>query len=128
MYSSGYLLIIKITLMRSKLFIFIGLVLFTNLMCKTDKESITILSWPGYEESDIVDLLKQKLDNKVNLKFISYTGGEDMLKKFENNKEVIDLIVADAEYGKILYGKSEIQLLDFESNSTISKNLGDYYP
>lgn len=94
--------------------------------CGANKKSITVLSWPGYDEPEMIDALKKKIGD-VDFKFITYTGGEDMLRKYMSNKDKIDLVVVDAEYGKILYDKGELQKLSLKDYPTISKNINENY-
>lgn len=115
--------------MHDKVFNFIwGLLILSLYSCNQPRETVTILAWPGYEEADIVQMIKEKVGSDIDVNFITYIGGEEMLKKYKENKEHIDLIVADAEYGKILFAKGEIQPLEFESSRVISENLKNYYP
>lgn len=59
--------------------------------------TIRILSWPGYEEKDVVGKFEQETGIKVEFK--NYVGGEQMLQLVSQSPPgTYDSIVADAEY------------------------------
>lgn len=59
--------------------------------------TIRVLSWPGYEEKDVVGKFEQETGIKVEFK--NYVGGEQMLQLVSQSPPgTYDSIVADAEY------------------------------
>jgi len=63
----------------------------------TGGTTIRILSWPGYEEKDVVGKFEQETGIKVEFK--NYVGGEQMLQLVSQSPPgTYDSIVADAEY------------------------------
>lgn len=59
--------------------------------------TIRVLSWPGYEEKDVVGKFEQ--DTGIKVEFKNYVGGEQMLQLVSQSPPgTYDSIVADAEY------------------------------
>jgi spermidine/putrescine transport system substrate-binding protein len=59
--------------------------------------TIRVLSWPGYEEKDVVGKFEQ--DTGMKVEFKNYVGGEQMLQLVSQSPPgTYDSIVADAEY------------------------------
>jgi spermidine/putrescine-binding protein len=63
--------------------------------CSNEK-TIRVLCWAGYDEAEIKEYIEKNVPN-VKLEYVVYTGGEDMLKKYESNKKNFDLLIVDAE-------------------------------
>lgn len=95
--------------MKYTLILFMTVVIFWT--CKKDDERFTILCWPGYNEPLMEELIESKIP-QLDLEFITYSSGEEMIKKFRTNKNEIDLVVVDAEYGKVLAENNEIQFIN----------------
>lgn len=118
--------------MKNKISLFSSILLipiFLFLSCR-DKDRvgipITILAWSGYEEEDFKSLVEEKVPN-IDLDFITYTGGEDMLRKYFTNKNSIDLIVVDAEYGKILNDRNELRKINQNEIPNAINNIKESY-
>jgi spermidine/putrescine transport system substrate-binding protein len=59
--------------------------------------TVRVLSWPGYEEKDVVGKFEQ--DTGIKVEFKNYVGGEQMLQLVSQSPPgTYDSIVADAEY------------------------------
>ncbi|MFA8451890.1 MAG: PotD/PotF family extracellular solute-binding protein [Bacteroidales bacterium] len=110
-----------------KIFLIIAVLSGFLMSCDKSEEDITILCWSGYNETDFKDYIESKVPN-TNLKFITYTGGEDMLRKYLNNKTKFDLLVVDAEYGKILYDKKELKTINLNEIPEVKETIkNDYF-
>lgn len=108
-----------------------AIVLLTIAVCvsgcdQKDDDSIIILSWAGYDEVDFVKLLSDKSGVK-SFKFIKYTTGEEMLRKFSQNQQNIDIVIVDAEYGNILYQQGKLRSIELKQSvkATIER---EYFP
>ncbi|MAT38117.1 MAG: hypothetical protein CL946_00785 [Ectothiorhodospiraceae bacterium] len=104
---------------------------FAILFCCSDgkeaTQTLTVLSWPGYEEPELRSAVEDYVGN-LELKFVTYTGGEDMLKKYLANPNMYDLVVVDAEYGKVLFDKyNALQTIDLSENMEIANNVDNYF-
>jgi spermidine/putrescine-binding protein len=108
-----------------KVIIFLALVglLFTS--CSNEK-TIRILCWAGYDETEIKEYIAKCVPD-VKLEYVIYTGGEDMLRKYESNKKNFDLLIVDAEYGKILYDKGELATIDIQNYPRIKNIIDEDY-
>lgn len=59
--------------------------------------TLRVLSWPGYDETDVVGEFQDL--HKVKVEFKTYLGGEQMLQFFSQvPRGTFDCIIADAEY------------------------------
>jgi spermidine/putrescine-binding protein len=111
-------------------FFALALVFLTSAMfgCDTDRQSQTIrvLSWAGYEESEIKEAIVKKVPG-AKLEFVLFTGGEDMLTKYESDPARFDLLIIDAEYSEILQKKNLLSKIEFENHAGLKKIVGREY-
>lgn len=108
---------------KSLLFLIILCLLVTG--C-AKKKTIRILCWAGYDETEIREHIENHVSD-VKLEYVIYTGGEDMLRKFESNERNFDLLIVDAEYGKVLNDKGKLAPIDFSQRPTIKQNITEHY-
>lgn len=69
----------------------------SNSSTGSNSGTLRILSWPGYDEPDVVEEFQDQ--HKVKLEFKTYLGGEQMLQFFSQvPRGTFDSIIVDAEY------------------------------
>lgn len=69
----------------------------SNSSTGSNSGTLRVLSWPGYDEPDVVEEFQDQ--HKVKLEFKTYLGGEQMLQFFSQvPRGTFDSIIVDAEY------------------------------
>ncbi len=87
--------------------------------------TIRVLSWPGYEEKDVVGKFEQ--DTGIKVEFKNYVGGEQMLQLVSQSPPgTYDSIVADAEYLPKLLALNIIEPLKKEDFPEFSNYVTAY--
>jgi spermidine/putrescine transport system substrate-binding protein len=87
--------------------------------------TIRILSWPGYEEKDVVGKFEQ--DTGIKVEFKNYVGGEQMLQLVSQSPPgTYDSVVADAEYLPKLIALNAIEPLKPEDFPEFSNYVPAY--
>ena len=72
---------------------------------------LTLLSWPGYADPEVVGPFEQA--NNVKVVGKEYTGGDNMLALLNSSPPgTFDLVLSDAEYVRMLREANLIQKLD----------------
>lgn len=86
-------------------------------------KTLRILSWPGYDEPEVVGDFEKQFNVKVEFK--TYIGGEQMLQFFNQTpKGTFDALISDGEYVKKLVALKALDPL----NATNLPELKNYYP
>lgn len=84
--------------------------------------TLRVLSWPGYDETDVVGEFQDL--HKVKVEFKTYLGGEQMLQFFNQVPQgTFDCIISDAEYVPKLLALNAIDTL----NPTDYPELKNYH-
>lgn len=94
----------------------------SNSSTGSNSGTLRILSWPGYDEPDVVEEFQDQ--HKVKLEFKTYLGGEQMLQFFSQvPRGTFDSIIVDAEYIQKLLALNAIDPL----NSADYPELQNYH-
>jgi spermidine/putrescine transport system substrate-binding protein len=67
----------------------------------SQKPTLRMLAWVGYEEPDFIKEVERRTGAKIEVK--TYVGGDKMMSLFKAAPNAYDLIVVDAEYGSELF-------------------------
>jgi spermidine/putrescine transport system substrate-binding protein len=83
----------------------------SNSSTGSNSGTLRVLSWPGYDEPDVVEEFQDQ--HKVKLEFKTYLGGEQMLQFFSQvPRGTFDCIIVDAEYIQKLLALNAIDPLN----------------
>lgn len=94
----------------------------SNSSTGSNSGTLRVLSWPGYDEPDVVEEFQDQ--HKVKLEFKTYLGGEQMLQFFSQvPRGTFDSIIVDAEYIQKLLALNAIDPL----NSADYPELQNYH-
>jgi spermidine/putrescine transport system substrate-binding protein len=88
-----------------------------------DGQTLRILSWPGYEEPEVIGAFEEQYGVKVEFK--TYIGGEQMLQFFNQSPPgTFDALISDGEYVQKLVALGAIAAIKPED----VPDLKDYTP
>ncbi|MDX2228271.1 MAG: extracellular solute-binding protein [Leptolyngbyaceae cyanobacterium bins.349] len=86
-------------------------------------KTLRVLSWPGYDEPEVIRDFEQQFNVKVEFK--TYIGGEQMLQFFNQSpRGTFDALISDGEYVQKLVALKALDALNPETLPEIK----NYYP